>query len=60
LADIPGVTPQIIGAGVGGLFEAFSIGFRYVWIAAGCFTVVAAICKFSPFFVFIVVKSNIA
>merc|ERR1712093_366232 len=43
LADIPGVTPQIIGAGVGGLFEAFSIGFRYVWIAAGCFTVVAAI-----------------
>ncbi|KAG4444107.1 hypothetical protein IFR05_000460 [Cadophora sp. M221] len=43
LGDIPGVTPEIIGAGVGGLFEAFSIGFRYVWVAAGCFTVVAAI-----------------
>lgn len=45
LAGIPGVTPQIIGAGVGGLFEAFSIGFRYVWVAAGCFTVIAAIGK---------------
>ncbi|KAK0129671.1 hypothetical protein ONS96_000234 [Cadophora gregata f. sp. sojae] len=45
LPGIPGVTPEIIGAGVGGLFEAFSIGFRYVWVAAGCFTVVAAIGK---------------
>ncbi len=43
LQTVPGVTGQIIGAGVGGLFEAYSIGFRFVWVAAGCFTVVAAV-----------------
>jgi hypothetical protein len=43
---IPGVTPQIIGAGAGGLLEAYSIGFRFVWVAAGCFTAIAAVCKF--------------
>lgn len=46
LATVPGVTPQIIGAGVGGLYEAYSLGFRFVWVAAGCFTVIAAVCKF--------------
>lgn len=46
LVTVPGVTPAIIGAGVEGLYEAYSIGFRFVWIAAGCFTVVAAIGKF--------------
>jgi len=46
LPNVPGVTPQIIGAGVGGLFEAFSLGFRYVWIAAGVFMFVAAIAAF--------------
>jgi hypothetical protein len=51
LTAVPGVTPQIIGAGVGGLFDAYALAFRYVWIAAGCFTVAAVICKshlFSP------------
>ncbi|RDW76097.1 hypothetical protein BP5796_06918 [Coleophoma crateriformis] len=43
LAKVPGVTPAIIGAGVGGLDQAYSIAFRYVWIAAGCFTVVACV-----------------
>lgn len=47
LPSVPGITPQIIGAGVGGLFEAYSIGFRYVWICAGCLTVIGAVCKFS-------------
>lgn len=47
LAMVEGVTPEIIGAGVGGLFEAYSLGFRFVWVAAGCFTVIAAVCKFS-------------
>jgi len=47
-ATVPGVTPQIIGAGVGALFEAYSIGFRFVWIAAGCFMVLAAVCRSSP------------
>jgi hypothetical protein len=47
LSMIPGITTQIIGAGVGGLFEAYSLGFRFVWISAGCFTVIAAVCKFA-------------
>ena len=45
IPSIPGITPQIIRAGAGGLFEAYSIGFRFVWISAGCFTVVAVVCK---------------
>jgi len=49
VATIPGITAEIIGAGVGGLFEAYSLGFRFVWVAAGCFTVIAAICKFRAF-----------
>lgn len=44
LMTVPGVSPQIIGAGVGGLYEAYSLGFRYVWVAAGCFTVIGAVC----------------
>jgi hypothetical protein len=47
IATVPGITPQIIGAGVGGLFKAYSLGFRFVWVAAGCFMVLAAICKFN-------------
>jgi hypothetical protein len=43
LGSIEGITPQIMRAGVGGLFEAYSLGFRFVWVAAACFTVVAAI-----------------
>jgi hypothetical protein len=39
----PGVTPRIIEAGVGGLYEAYSQGFRYVWISAGVFMFVSAI-----------------
>jgi len=45
LATVKGVTPDIIGAGVGGLFDAYSIAFRFVWIAAACFSVVAVVCK---------------
>jgi hypothetical protein len=48
LGSVPGITPQIIGAGVGGLREAYNLGFRFVWIAAGCFMVLAAICKLDP------------
>jgi hypothetical protein len=43
LFKIPGVTPDIVQAGAGGLLEAYSLGFRFVWVAAGCFTVVAAV-----------------
>ena len=44
LGSVPGITPQIIGAGVGGLREAYTQGFRFVWVAAGCFMLLAAIC----------------
>lgn len=64
LATVPGVTGQIIGAGVGGLYEAYSIGFRFVWIAAGCFTVIAAVCKFTatsshPSFCFLKLETKV-
>lgn len=48
LMTVPGVNLEIIGAGVGGLFEAYSLGFRYVWVAAACFMVLAMIGRFSP------------
>lgn len=43
LMNIPGVTPQMIGAGVVALKEAFSVAFRWVWVAAGCFSVLAVV-----------------
>jgi len=41
LVKIPNVTPQVIGAGVVALKQAYNIAFRNVWIAAVCFTAVA-------------------
>ena len=49
LAAVPGVNGRIISAGVGGLFDAYTLGFRFVWVAAGCFAVIAVICKFFHF-----------
>jgi len=53
LGSIPGVTGQIIGAGVHGMFEAYTLSFRFIWVAAGCFPVAAAVgtffCSLSPF-----------
>lgn len=51
LAGIPGVTPEMIGAGVQALRQGYSIAFRNVWIAAACFTVPGII----GMFLFIVV-----
>jgi hypothetical protein len=45
LADIPGATNEIISAGLNGMQEAYILGFRYVWVAAGCFAALAAICE---------------
>ena len=45
LIQIPGVTPQIIGAGVHALKTAYLHAFRYVWISAAVFTFVAVICR---------------
>ena len=44
-AMVPGVTPEIIAAGVGGLLEAYSIAFRFVWITAGVLSFVVAVRK---------------
>jgi MFS family permease len=41
--EVPGVSPEIIHAGVEGMNKAFAIGFRNVWIAAGSFALCAAI-----------------
>jgi len=51
VASVPGVSPEIIGAGVEALKAAFSLAFRWVWVAAACFAAVAVIRKFysSPF-----------
>lgn len=48
LAQLPGVTPPIIGAGVGAMLETFSKAFNHVWIAAACFVAVAALSTFLP------------
>ena len=45
LAGIPGATNEIIAAGLYGMKEGYILGFRYVWVAAGCFTALAAICE---------------
>ena len=45
LAEIPGITPDIIEAGVGALKDTFAIAFRWVWVAAGCFSALAVIRK---------------
>ncbi|KAK5057513.1 hypothetical protein LTR84_011513 [Exophiala bonariae] len=43
LAQIPGVNEDIIGAAAGALLDAFGLAFRYVWVAAGCFALLALI-----------------
>lgn len=43
LVAIPGVTPEIIGAGANALLDTYALGFRYVWIAASCFVAIACI-----------------
>lgn len=43
LAVVPGVTPEIIGAGADALLNTYAVAFRYVWITAIPFTVLATI-----------------
>jgi hypothetical protein len=45
IAAIPGVTPQIIGAGVGALKDAFLNSFKWVYVAAAVISAVSAIGK---------------
>ncbi|KAF6813564.1 PEP5 protein [Colletotrichum sojae] len=46
LAQVEGVDLDIIQAGAGALLETYSLGFRFVWVAAGSITVAAAIGAF--------------
>lgn len=48
-ARVPGATRAIIQAAVLALEEAFVIAFRYVWIAAGAFALVALVGAVFPF-----------
>ena len=43
LGSLPGITPEIIQAGSDALLDTYVIGFRRVWITAGCFVAVAGI-----------------
>lgn len=47
LAQVPGVTPPIIGAGVGALMDTYAEGFRNVWVSAVAFVAIAAVGMFS-------------
>ncbi|KAK3330756.1 major facilitator superfamily domain-containing protein [Apodospora peruviana] len=42
LGMIPGVTPEIIGAGANALLDTFVVAFRHVWIAGAAFVGLAA------------------
>jgi MFS family permease len=45
LSRIPGISEAIIAAGGRAIREAYSVAFRDVWVAAGCFSAVGVICK---------------
>lgn len=45
LAQLPGVTPEIIGAGVGGLKQAYLSTFKIIWITGAALSAVAALRK---------------
>lgn len=42
---IPGISPSILQAAGGGILDAYSVGFRYVWITAAAFAALAIIGK---------------
>ncbi|KAK5049568.1 hypothetical protein LTR84_004497 [Exophiala bonariae] len=46
LPDIPGISPQIIQAGVLAFQQAFAESIRAVWITAACFTAAALVGEF--------------
>lgn len=45
LMGLANVNEAVVAAGLHGLFGAYELGFRFVWVAAGCFTVVAVACE---------------
>lgn len=49
LRRIPNVTPGILSAAADVLLDTYESAFRNIWIAAGCFVLVAAIGEFIAF-----------
>ena len=47
--QIPGVTPDIIGAGIQGLRKGYLASFQVIWITAAAFSFVAALRKSAKF-----------
>ena len=50
VALVPGISPAIIGASVNALKDAYAVSFRWVWVAAACFSAVAVLRKCIHFF----------
>lgn len=46
LAEVPGVMPDIVNAGVGALLDTYTKGFRNVWASAAAFVTLATIGMF--------------
>lgn len=45
ISEVPGISPSILHAAGMGVKEAYSLGFRYVWVTAGAFAALAVIGK---------------
>lgn len=50
LANVPGITPQMIPVAGAALMDAYSVAFRNIWITAAGFSAFALICKCSEYF----------
>ena len=48
LAQVPGVTPEILKAAASAMEDAYAVGFRHAWIAASCFTAMGVLGKSFP------------
>lgn len=46
IMKIEGMTPQIFEAAIQGMYQAYTPAFRNLWIAAGCFALLATIGQF--------------
>lgn len=58
LGNITDASPEIIRAGYGATGDTYLVGFRYVWVAGGCFSFVAIIGKSNCVPLSEIVKAN--
>ncbi|KEF56917.1 uncharacterized protein A1O9_07107 [Exophiala aquamarina CBS 119918] len=52
LAKVPGVTPDIIEAGLQGMLDAYGLAFRNVYITGACFSAAAFLSTRLPIFIY--------